>query len=88
MATLTTVRSYVCSMPVKPDLPKLESNGLENSYKCADGWISWGLSCYQFNTDKMSYSDAKSFCESQTSSLKNGKGFYKNEGYFMNRFKI
>ena len=68
----TTLRPYTCSMPVKPNLPKLE---LENTNDCPTGWRSWGVSCYYFNPEKLVYSAAKDFCAGKSSETKNGKVF-------------
>ena len=66
----TTFRPYMCSMPVKPNLPPLPLPNLNN---CPDGWISWGVACYQLVTEMVTFPEAKSRCESQT--FAKGKSF-------------
>ena len=58
----TTFRPYVCSMPVQSELPKRD---LENFNDCPEGWRSYGPACFQINTDRKSYAEAKQFCDSQ-----------------------
>lgn len=62
----TTFRPYVCSMPVQSELPKRD---LENFNDCPEGWRSYGPACFQMNTDRKSYAEAKQFCDSQNARL-------------------
>lgn len=62
----TTFRPYVCSMPVQSELPKRD---LENFNDCPEGWRSYGPACFQINTDRKSYAEAKQFCDSQNARL-------------------
>ena len=70
----TSLRPWACSMPVKSNLPNLE---LENVNDCpkGDGWLSWGVSCYYFNPEKMLYNEARDFCNSKSKETKNGQVF-------------
>lgn len=53
-------------MPVQSELPKRD---LENFNDCPDGWRSYGPACFQINTDRKSYAEAKQFCDSQNARL-------------------
>ena len=46
--------SYVCSMPYQSG----ETKSYPNHYKCPDGWIPRGESCYLWTNTKMDYDSA------------------------------
>ena len=54
----------------KANLPPIS---LPNTNNCPDGWISWGVACYQLFTEMVSFPEAKQKCEAMK--FDKGKAF-------------